>query len=71
MFEVVENGKRKHFENAADNKLKPVSFLCDPAKNTECSASVNGVCTSKFCDFTVKIECAKLDKSGAPIQVVQ
>lgn len=71
MFEKIEDGKVKHHEIAVDNYLKPVTFLCDPTKNTGCSASINGVCTSKHCDFTVKIECAKLDKSGHPIQVVQ
>ena len=42
-------------------------YLCDPVKNTECTASINGVCTSEECHSTSKIACAVLDECGKPI----
>lgn len=47
--------------------MREVLYLCDPVKNTECAASVNGVCTSEYCHLTSKIECAVLDECGNPI----
>ncbi len=46
---------------------KTVFYLCDPQRNTSCSASVNGKCTNEFgCKATIKPECAAVNKRGKP-----
>lgn len=51
-------------------QIKCALYVCDPAKNTECKAAVDGVCTSEFCDYTSKQEFARLEKDGRPMKIV-